>query len=566
MSLGLRHRAGADPPPSPAGEEEPKGQTEIWRRGFGLGAAGTTSRRRTAAVSIVAALAIGLAFELVVGQAPLYTGNQHTYLLHGLAQADVGLLASDWLAGTTDPTPVASLLVALIAKLGAEWLILVLHALLIGAYGLALLGIGATLFGIRSTAGRLVLLAGLLFVHSWLAVRVGGGLPGNLRALTTEGLAGQYAAGLTFQPSLFGVLLIVSLLLYARGRPLAAVACAGAAAIFHPTYLLAALILCAAYLADTFFRTGARATVARGAALAAVLLVPVAVYALVAFAPGPQAIHEAAQGVLVDFRISRHAKPEKWFGADDAFRLGLVAVGLALAWRSVLFPVLALATAAGAILTALQLVTGSDTLALLFPWRLSIFLVPVSAALVLAAATRGLFALGRGVARLASRLGLDPERLTRVGHRVVGGLAGLVIAVSIVAGGDRIGRLEAEPRQSAIGQALAARRAPGDLYLVPPQRYELRLDGGVPIYVDYKSHPYRDDQVVAWRSRLLDTTRIYYRGSLRCDRLAPVARRERITHVVVQAPMRARCDFLRRSFAADDFTVFEVEAKRPGRA
>lgn len=555
MSLGLRHRERAADGPSP-GDEPVKGETAIWRRR----APRKRARRVTLAITILAGIAVGIAFEVVHGQAPLYTGNQHTYLLHGLAQAGVGLLAFDPQAQTTDPAPISSLLVAAAAGLDAEWLMLVFHALLLGAYGLALFGIGLTLFRIESTPGRLVLLAALLFVHSWLATQVELGLPDDIRSLVTKGLAGQYAPGLTFQPSLFGVLLVVSLFLYARGRLVEAVAAAGAAALFHPTYLLGALVLCGAYLADTYFQTGARATVLRGAAVAALTLVPVTLFALIAFTPTPGAVHDAAQNILVDFRIPQHAKPDEWFDAGDAVRLALVAVGLALSWRSILFPVLALAVSASAVLTALQLVTGSETLALLFPWRLSVFLVPVSAAILLAAATKALFAGGRALERPASGLtGAPRVRVAAVGRTAAVSFAGLVIAVVVVVGAERLGRVSAEPKPSAIGREIAAARVPGQLFLIPPQEYELRIDGGVPVYVDYKSHPYEDRQVLEWRERLREATRVYDERSLRCARLRPLVRAEGITHVVVEAPMRGRCAFLEKSYATEGFTVYTVE-------
>jgi len=341
---------------------------------------------------------------------------------------------------------------------------------------------------------------------------------------------------------------------------------AGAAAILHPTYLLGALVLCGAYLADTFFRTGARSTVVRGTVVAAATLVPVALFALIAFTPTAGPIQESAQSVLVDFRIPHHAKPEVWFGPDDGFRLGLVAAGLVLAWRSVLFPVLALAVAASAVLTALQLVTGSDMLALLFPWRLSVFLVPVSAAIVLAAATAGLFALGHLSGRLAASFTDAPDRLATVARTGACVLAGLVIAVSLVVGGERLGRLGPEPKPSPIARLAAAKLSPGDLFLIPPRTYEFRIDASAPVYVDYKTHPYENREVLEWRRRLRETTRIYAGGSLRCAALQPLARRARITHVLVKAPTRSRCDFLEKSYSAAPYTVFEVGAERPRRA
>jgi hypothetical protein len=236
-----------------------------------------------------------------------------------------------------------------------------------------------------------------------------------------------------------------------------------------------------------------------------------------------------------------------------------------LSWRSVLFPVLALAVAASALLTALQLITGSETLALLFPWRLTVFLVPVSAALVLAAATKALLALGRLAGGVGSRFTDHPDRLRAAGRAGAAVLAGLVISVSIVAGAERIIRLDAEPKPSPIGRAIAAARLPGDLYLTPPMAYALRIDAAIPVYVDYKTHPYKDSEVLEWRRRLRQSTRAYAGGRLRCERLRLTTREEGITHVIVRKPTRGRCSFLDKSYAVDDYTVYSVERRRPRR-
>ena len=523
MSRGLRHgeRQRAEPPAASteAGEKaRPASAVPAATAIFPRPSRGPS--RRALVLKVAAIAMVGLAFAVAYGQSPLYTGNQHTYLLHGLSQAGVGLLEADWQARTADPAPITSLLVAAAAKLGAEWLLLLFHAMLIGAYGIALAGIGMTLFRLDGWARGLVLIAALVAVHSAIAGELQGGLPDDVRSLVTRGLAGQFAPGFTFQPSLFGVLLVVSLLLYARGWLTAAVATAGAAAMFHPTYLLSAAVLSGAYLADAFARSGRWRELVPAAGAAAAMLVPVGVYAVSAFGPAAAPVHEAAQSVLVDFRIPHHAKPEAWFAADDAIRLGIVAAGVALAWGTVLFPVLSLATAAGGALTAIQLVTGSETLALLFPWRVSVFLVPVCAAIVLAAAIRATFGLASTLERLVARL--HPERASRLGTAAPAAacsLAGFVIAASLVAGIEPLSRLEADPRQDELGRLVARQSSPGDLYLIPPRLYEFRLDAGVPVYVDYKTHPYEDREVLEWRRRLREVTRLYARRSIGCAAL-----------------------------------------------
>jgi hypothetical protein len=541
-------------------------RTEVWRTSPGRRA------RARQVLGIGGLVVLALAFELALGQAPLYTGEQHATLLHGLARAGVGSLELDPLARTADPAPVTNVLVALSASLGAEWLLLVLHALLIGAYGIALVALGARVLMLDDLPRRAVLVAALLLAHSALAERVGVGAVGTVRSLVTAGLGGESAPSLVFGPALFGVLFVVALLLYARGRPLAAIAAAGSAAAADPALLPIALVLCVALLADTRARRRAAGTVARGAALATVLLAPVAVYTLLTFAPVPGEAHEAAQRVLVDLTFPRGTRPEDWFTAADAARLAIVAGGLAAAWRSVLFPVLALSVAASAALTAVAIATRSHALLLLDPWGATIFLVPVCAALLLAAAARAAFAIGRLLGRIAS-LGRH-ERAARLGTAARTAtlvLAGFATALALIAGLERILRLRAEPEREPYAPLVAGEVGPATLVLAPPNMHELRLDAAVPVYVDARVRPWGDLEVLEWRARLAVASRAFGRRSLACGAIATIVRREPITHVVTEGRTPARpCPSLRRVRTYGVLALFRVErgsradARTPG--
>jgi hypothetical protein len=83
-----------------------------------------------------------------------------------------------------------------------------------------------------------------------------------------------------------------------------------------------------------------------------------------------------AQQIFVHVRVPHHALPGVWFDATVVVKITLLA--LAIARRGTRLARVQLATAAGLALTAAQIVTGSDLLALLFPWRISAVLVPAS--------------------------------------------------------------------------------------------------------------------------------------------------------------------------------------------
>src|SRR5205085_10071677 len=116
------------------------------------------------------------------------------------------------------------------------------------------------------------------------------------------------------------------------------------------------------------------------------VVLPVAIDSVIRFAPTTREQFEQAQRILVEFRLPHHAIVGRWFDWIAGLQVAGIAVGLIALRRSRLFPVLLIAFLGGVSLTALQIVTGSNTLALLFPWRISVLLVPVATVALLARA------------------------------------------------------------------------------------------------------------------------------------------------------------------------------------
>ncbi|MBE9479320.1 MAG: hypothetical protein IMY80_05080, partial [Chloroflexi bacterium] len=96
---------------------------------------------------VIGFLAWSFVFAVIYGQSPLYTSNQNSKFLHGLARAGVGYLSKDWLANTIDPLPIFSGLVFITARVfptGTPFYLY--YALLMGVYLLAILGIMNIIF------------------------------------------------------------------------------------------------------------------------------------------------------------------------------------------------------------------------------------------------------------------------------------------------------------------------------------------------------------------------------------------------------------------------------------
>ncbi len=525
---------------------------------------------RLAIPCLVAALALAAAY----GQAPLYYSNQNQYFLHGLAHSGHGQLGSDWLANTLDPTPLFSGLVAFTATWLHPWAFHLYHALLLGAYAVALVGIFAAVAGPEGAARRWPLFVLLLvLVHSagarWLSVRLFGlDYPWYLQA----GVAGQYVLGAMFQPSTFGVLLLVAISLFVHGRPpltqpsppaggegwvRGAAVCIALAATIHSTYLLPGALLTLGFLAALVADGRPRLALGVGA-LTLALVLPVMGYVLVTFAPTDSTTFAEAQDVLVNFRIPHHARADLWIDVIAGVQLAWIVLARMLVRRSPLALVLAVPFMLMVLLTLVQVATGSNTLALLFPWRITAVLMPVATAVILTRLVT-LQAASEGEAKSAHHSPL----LWASAVLLVGlGVAGVGISLERLAfqsGEEDIGlvahvRAKLKERNvyfvpvdvpnlakttrgslSSDFKSLADKRR--DPRIIPVDLQRFRLATGAPIYVDFKSIPYKDTEVMEWRRRVTvagQVTKQMEKGEVDADLLTELLRAG-VTHLVQPA-------------------------------
>jgi hypothetical protein len=498
---------------------------------------------------LLAALAFGLAYT----QAPLYYSNQNQYFLHGLAQGGLGLLADDWLAQTADPTPLFSFLVALTYRYVGEWPFYLYYLGVLGIYFASLLGLFRVLHPGRSLPVRLAFAVTLALLHSgWLrlvSVRLWGvDYPWYFQA----GVAGQYILGPALQPSTFGVLLVLSICLFVADRPVLAAMSAALGAVWHSTYVLSAGIIVFSYL-FVLLREGRRRDAAITGIVALLLVVPVLVYNAENFAPTSAATLATALDVLVNFRIPHHCLVSRWLDIIAVAQIAWIVLGIVLARGSRLFPVLLICALATLLLSIVQVATGSAALAVLFPWRPSSWLVPIATAVILGTIV---VLAGR---RLDSWQGTPRAAVSALLVLLLLGLAVSGLVININGLGYRLSTDEL-----AMMDHVKATKAKGDVYLVPvdlpkprtspgasssdfkalDQRkhgrglipielQHFRLRTGAPIFIDFKSIPYRDTELIAWRDRVQAVLHVYETGSAAA--LRELATKHRITHVVVPA-------------------------------
>lgn len=534
----------------------------------------------------LATVAFGTSYALL----PLYSSNQNHHFLIGIARAGEGWLREDWLASTVDPFPVFTALVTVVHRYLTDALHYLIYYLLFGAYAYGLMGIAERAIRDptaddpamspvsatrRTRTERLAFLAILCVLHNEV---VGYLLGIDLRhiqwwQMTHWGVAEQEIFGHSaFQASSFGMLLPLAILWFLDRRPLAATALIGAVLLVHFSYVFTVAAITVAFMFLELRRTrrARRPAIIGGIALACA--VPALVYVLVALGPTSPQVSRTAAAIIVS-HIPQEAVPSSWLGLKAHLQLALIAVGLALASGTELLPILLAPLLAGVALTAAELASGNPQLALLFPWRVTVLLVPISTALVVRAII---------VKAVSAKAAARPARL-RLFERV--SIAALVVSCLLGAARmvlhfsyfydyhpmtaflDRVvpSRWRSDFANALRPDALPMMRfvretaVPGNLFVIPPELERFRLVAGAPALADLKSHPYKDAEVLEWRRRL-DLVGELYDSKGDCAVVALLEARYQVTHVVADARIRPlNCPGLTAVYEDDVFVVYLVE-------
>jgi hypothetical protein len=454
--------------------------------------------------SWVTLLVLALVFAISYSQYPLYYHTQNQYFFQGLAKAGLGLLRNDWFARTPDPWPLFTAMVEFTYFHAGLWIFYVYFILLLGIYALSLLGIASTVFRIDSSRTKfLVFLAIVTAMHSPVfgyASRLLLGLPlaessphhFNVgRILFLEGVGEKRLLGDMLNPGTFGVFLLVSIYLFLRRRPFLGVTSAVLAALFQPSYALHAGILTLSYMFIMLRRRESLGKTFGLGVYAFALISPLLVYTGIFFRPSDPVTWRESQDILVRLAYYPPLIPELWLGATAYLKMIIVAGALYVIRRTDLFWIMLLSFVTATGLSIIQIFTRSNTLALIIPWRISAYLVPLSTVILVA------YALSEVLDRPDRPLPISASALATASVVVllVLGVFGVVETKWRFDGADNVKGL-------AVMRHVETTKSPGQVYLIPPGWRTFRLLSGAPAFAERSVIPYDDVGVMEWYKRV----------------------------------------------------------------
>jgi hypothetical protein len=107
---------------------------------------------------------------------------------------------------------------------------------------------------------------------------------------------------------------------------------------------------------------------------------------------------------------------------------------------------------------------------------------------------------------------------------------------------------------------------PGDIYVLPPKLkklYKFRLETGIPILVNWKTHPYKDTEVIEWYDRI-ETASTFYESVGQpecCGLIDEIADRYHATHIIVESEvdLSAVCPHVTEMYHDAHYRVFRIQ-------
>ncbi|MBJ7494864.1 MAG: hypothetical protein JHD20_00260 [Gemmataceae bacterium] len=522
-------------------------------------------------------------FCMAYSQAPLYYSNQNQYFLHGFTKAKLGYLEKDWLGNTTDPTPLFSGLVCLSITWINENIFYLYYAMLQGVF----LSCAWIIYHRKNNnkpfeIGHYALFSAIfILINSaalrWLSYRLfAQDYPWFLQA----GVAGQYILGAMFQPSNFGVFLLLGLSLFLVEKHISATVFTCLAGILHTTYLLGGAFIILGFQLYLVLDGKIKKAILIGI-LALLLVTPSVFYAAGNFQPSSSEGFKEAQEFLVKFRLPHHCLPQLWLDWVACLQILWIMLSIFLLRKQKALTVILVPFLLGALLTLIQVATKNNTLALLFPWRISSVLVPLATMIIL---SEFLSYCNPFISRLKpfvpsvilsiilALLGIAIP-VFKAGFVIKENENGILAHIKTNKTIDdlyllpvNVPNLASTTRGSLSSDFKPIGKKTTDTRIVPIDMQRFRLYAQAPLYIDFKAIPYKDADVLDWHRRLLLAQNWQKRllDNKSPELLLEELRAQKINHIVTNANVDLEQSELELKFSDDHFKLWKIkEARNP---
>lgn len=466
-----------------------------------------------------------IAFFLAQGIHLIPFSNQNTYMLHGLGMHSQSL-NEDWLFSTTDPFPLFSALTYILEFIPMSFGFYIVHFTITSVAFITLMSL------VKLDSKEKYLFFGMTII-TLSSVFFNQFLP---TAYLFRGVAGQGIFSLQFlQPSVFGVFLIASIAAFCVRRYYLSILGIVIASVFHASYLPYAAFLTVLYSLYIYIKEKDIKTAFNISILALVGILPYVIYILYNFSSTTEEISMLKNIILYDYRFPHHVNVSVWFGKAALIQCLIIAAGCFVA-KGKLRLILITSSLLFLIIMILSITIFDKNILVKSPWRFSTVIIPICSALI--------------INQIINQIPYF-TKLTELVYR----FKFIFILIMIILLSISNGILLNHENQKSKNLSYIHNLTGDGLTMIPPYWNDnFRLKTKTPIIVDFKSHPYKDIELIEWKQRMDELNDFYSHPS--CNNLKNIIIKYEVKNVFLLSPLS--CNYITKLDKYDEVFIYKV--------
>ena len=448
-------------------------------------------------------LILSVLFAITIQQFAFYKGNS-LHLLYAIKDFEFNKLQYDWIANQTNHLPLFTYFNNIILKIFPVNFLHSVHFILLSSCALFLFLICKYIFeDLNKISLSLLWFSLFMFVYHEHSL--------------FGGVAGQDVINEGYQPASYGVLFFIGIYLYLIKKNSYAIFFICLSASFHPSYVLHSGFLIIGILGYFFFQKEYKKFL-KILVLYSILILPITIYVIYNFLLLDNEIILKGQNILLE-RIPHHASIENWFSYKDLISILVYIVSIILVYKNKrIFIPLGIFGFFSISLTLIQFLTEIDSLALTFPWRASVFLMPLSIMIIISYFLKKFLTNKSNLNLLSSFVFIFIWSFFLINNHFLKD-----------ANKDFYKELELTEKININYKSI-------NRLLIPVNLMNIRMNTGLPIFVDWKHHAFKYNEIIIWKQRLDLVQKFYNTKNYDFQKLnlIEIMKIEKISHILIE--------------------------------
>ena len=456
---------------------------------------------------------LSLIFVLTIQIFDPFRGNA-AHLIHSIKHFDTNKLENDWIANQAHHLPVFVKFNYFLIKFFSSKIIYFMHGVLLALCALYLFLISKNLFPKLESRNLTII---------WFAFFI---------ILFHEnsffsGVAGQSVIDIGYQPASFGILFFIGIYYFLIKKYFLCILLVCLGASFHPTYVLHSGFLVLGVLSylilsknyQNFFKT---------LIIYSILILPITLFIIINFLTIDKNLIALGQEILLD-RIPHHADIRYWLSYKDLFFFITYIYALYIVRNKQFFIFFLIFGTCPILLSLIQYFLDVNSIALAFPWRSSVFITPISSVIIFSS--------------WIEKIKLDTHKLKIISFSLL-----LLTSTFFFIKSHFIKDLNGEfTKKLILSKKIKNNFDSIERILIPTNLDYIRMYTGLPIFINWKHHAFRFDQLIEWRQRMDLADEFYSNTNKETQllKLKEIQKIENISHILISKnKLKIECDDL----------------------